>query len=60
MGTPSVMAQAGKVAGKVTDASGTPLFIGIHSIISILGLFSTLLPPFYCRKICFMIFFMQI
>ena len=28
MGTPSVMAQAGKVAGKVTDASGTPL-IGV-------------------------------
>lgn len=28
MGTPSVMAQASKVAGKVTDASGTPL-IGV-------------------------------
>ena len=53
MGTPSVMAQASKVAGKVTDASGTPLFIGTHSIISILGLFSTLLPRFYCGKICF-------
>ena len=28
MGTPSVMAQASKVAGKVTDASGMPL-IGV-------------------------------